>query len=91
MILGVNLEQAEWEKVVTDHLGNKDWIVQEYVPVPTITLPVPSQKKITLEKRFFNLSPFVVNGSFSGVLCRFSDSPIVNIKTGGGILPVVQY
>lgn len=91
VLLGMATPIADWDKMVAQYAGNKDWVVQEYIPVPTLRLPVIQNKKVTLPQKYYNVNPFVINGRYAGALGRFSDSPVVNINAGGGILPLIRY
>jgi hypothetical protein len=89
--IGMATPIADWDKMVSQYLGNKDWVAQEYVPVPTLCLPVIQGKKVSMQSKYFNVNPFVITGRYAGLLGRFSDSPVVNIGAGGGILPLIRY
>ncbi|NUM36686.1 MAG: hypothetical protein HUU50_19260 [Candidatus Brocadiae bacterium] len=91
VFLGIETDPKEWEKNFLAQKGNKDWIVQEYVPGKEIPMPCVSGKKIHLEKRYFTLGSFVVNGKFCGILGRFADIPLVHLSKASGFLPVLQY
>jgi glutathionylspermidine synthase len=91
VFLGMNIEQPEWDKVVSEHIGNKDWIVQEYVPIPTIAMPTLLEEKVVMENKYFNVSPWVIHGKFAGAICRLSSTPIIAIQAGGAVLPVLHY
>ena len=91
IVIGLETEQQEWEKILTRQYGNKEWVVQEYVPVPTIPLPCRVKNRIKIVRQYFNISTFTINGKFAGVTGRISDTPVINVNKGGDILPVLRY
>lgn len=91
VFLGIDMPQADWEKLVDERTGNQEWIAQEYVPVPQLPAPFIAEDKVVVRKKYFNLNLFVVNGSFAGMLGRYSDSRVVNLQRGGAAFPVLRY
>ena len=63
VFLGIETEPKEWEKTFLAQKGNKDWIVQEYVPGKSIPMPSVSGNKIYVGKkqnrRLINLAPSI--------------------------------
>jgi len=88
--IGKNTDKAEWKELVEEVIGCPWWIVQEAMPVPEIELPVIKENKIVLEKKFINLNPYIFKGEYVGMLGRVSDTTIVNVCAGGGIIPVFE-
>lgn len=91
LIVGKNTPAAEWDKLVVEHLGSKDWVAQEYLCPPSMPMPVIVDKKAIVKKKFFQLSAFITCGRYAGVLGRVSDSSLLTMTGGGGILPVIKY
>ncbi|MBI4872408.1 MAG: hypothetical protein HY814_12680 [Candidatus Riflebacteria bacterium] len=86
--VGRTTDVATWNAYVRDVIGCPWWIVQEAVPVPEYEIPVLKGGKVVLEKRFLNINPYVFNGKYAGCLGRVSESNVVNVSSGGGIIPV---
>lgn len=70
------------------------WIAQEYIPVPRMTVPcIPAacdgvaSESIGSTAKYFNWNPFVFGGKYAGGLVRVSETPLINICLGGGLLP----
>lgn len=63
---------------------SETWIAQEYLEVPRIT--IPAAPRFTEEEKYFNWNPFVFGGQYAGGLVRVSETPLINITTGGGLI-----
>ena len=84
---GKDIEQEEWEKLIDKHIGNKDWMLQEYISAPKISVPEFVGKKVRSQRKFFNLTAYLVHGNLAGVMARCSDNPVA--LPVGKILPVI--
>ena len=78
----------KWNSVVENYSGDPGWIVQDYTEIPTVKLPVIRKNKIVFENKFLNISPYVFNGKYVGSLGRVSDKDVINVSSGGGIIPI---
>lgn len=88
--IGKNTSKDEWRDAVEEAMGCPWWIVQEAMPVPEIELPSIKNNKVVLEKKFINLNPYVFKGQYAGMLGRVSESTVVNVCAGGGIIPIFE-
>lgn len=88
--IGKNTSKDEWRDAVEEAMGCPWWIVQEAMPVPEIELPSIKNNKVVLEKKFINLNPYVFKGEYAGMLGRVSESTVVNVCAGGGIIPIFE-
>jgi hypothetical protein len=79
--------EAEWLRALGASC-EEPWIAQEYLSLPRISLPELHDGQLVACEKFFNWNPFVFGGSFAGGIVRVSDSPLINITLGGGMLPV---
>jgi len=67
---------------------NKPFVIQEYVDIPEEKFPVlNNNSSITVENRKVNLNPFAIAGQYAGCLSRISQSPVINVSAGGGMVP----
>lgn len=74
---GVDYEQEEWIKIVTEHF-DKGYICQEYCP-PYRTENIYFPEENAVFHSYTNMSGlFVYNGKFSGVYSRLSDGGIIS-------------
>ncbi|MEK7485181.1 MAG: hypothetical protein AABZ60_12720 [Planctomycetota bacterium] len=86
--VGKETDKGTWNDLIDNYMGCPWWIIQEAVEIPTIDLPVIKDKKVVLEKRHFNLNPYIFNGQYAGCLGRVSADKVINVSSGGGIIPV---
>lgn len=88
VMVGKTTDQMKWNDVVEAYSGDPGWIVQEYADIPQVKLPVIKKNKVVFESKFLNISPYVFNGKYVGSLGRVSDKDVINVSSGGGIIPI---
>lgn len=88
-----NLSHITWENFVNFCFQNPGrWIVQEKVTGKSIQHSWIKDKTVENSKSWIDLSLFLTLGSdfkSSGGTCRFAQNKVVNIGTGGGMIPLV--
>jgi hypothetical protein len=77
---------AEWRQAM-EASRTEGWIAQDYLDVPRISVPAAHGQTITSSELFYNWNPFVFGGRYAGGLVRTSNTPLINITQGGGLLP----
>ena len=87
--LGFATPQHQWDAIVFAHAGTGDWIVQQYLDVPTGRFPAIEDGHLVVRERHFNINPFAIGGRFAGMITRISTEPVINVSAGGGLLPCV--
>jgi hypothetical protein len=87
--LGIETEQAEWDRIIAEHAERGDYIVQEYVPVPEEMFPTIEDGHVQMRLKRFNINPFGIGGRYAGMITRISDRAVINVSAGGGLLPSV--
>jgi glutathionylspermidine synthase len=87
--LGIETEQAEWDRTIADHAERGDFVVQEYVPVPEEMFPTVEDGHVQMRLKRFNINPFGIGGRYAGMITRISDRAVINVSAGGGLLPSV--
>ena len=87
--LGIETEQAEWDRTISDHAERGDFVVQEYVPVPEEMFPTVDDGHVQMRLKRFNINPFGIGGRYAGMITRISDRAVINVSAGGGLLPSV--
>jgi glutathionylspermidine synthase len=87
--LGMETEQGEWDRLIEEHAGQGDYVVQEYVPVPEEMFPAVEDGHVQMRLKRFNINPFGLGGSYAGMITRISDQAVINVSAGGGLLPSV--
>jgi glutathionylspermidine synthase len=87
--LGIETEQAEWDRIIERHAELSDFIVQEYIPVPEEMFPTVEDGHVQMRLKRFNINPFGIGGRYAGMITRISDRAVINVSAGGGLLPSV--
>ena len=81
-----------WRALATRALASEeDWVVQEYVSIPTMTVPVVTGDQMQLVEKKVNVNPFILQGAFAGAVARLSDRSVINVSAGGGLVPAIHY
>jgi len=86
--VGKITDYAKWEAVVDHCMGCSWWIAQEVMEIPEYEFPILKDGKVIKEKRNLNINPYIFNGKYAGMLGRISSSKVVNVSSGGGIIPI---
>jgi hypothetical protein len=63
------------------------WIAQRFLEVPRMSLPFVDGESLGWTEKYFNWNPFVFGGRYGGGLVRVSNTPLINITLGGGLMP----
>jgi hypothetical protein len=84
IFFGRNMSASEWDAAITTALADGDYIIQETLDLKTELFPIFDENGWSLEPVFTDTNPFIFRGSVEGALVRLSDSPIVNVTSGGG-------
>ena len=61
-----------------------DYVVQEVVELSTEEFPVFDDERWALQPMYVDTNPFLFRGRVEGAMVRLSDSPVVNVTSGGG-------
>ncbi len=88
--LGMETSQPDWDRLIEDHAGTSDYVVQEYVPVPEEMFPTVENGHVHMRLKRFNINPFGLGGNYAGMITRISDQAVINVSAGGGLLPSVM-
>lgn len=84
--IGRETPEQDWN-VAIDKALKGDWIVQEYVNVPIMTVPVMINGKLDFAYKKCNFNPLIFRGKFVGAFTRLSDESVINVSKGGGLIP----
>ncbi len=87
--IGKETPDAEWNAAVDRALKEEDWVIQEQVPVPAMTVPEVVNQTLDLVYKKYNFNLLVFGGKYSGGFVRLSDESVVNVATGGGLMPAI--
>lgn len=88
VVMGCECTNDEWNKAIDKALKG-DWVVQECVRIPTMSVPTVINGKLEFSLKKVNLNPFALNGRYGGSLSRLSDEAIINVTHGGGLVPTL--
>ena len=83
LFLGYKSTQSEWDDCLATAL-DEDYIVQEIIELHTEEFPIFGEDSWGLQQMYVDVNPFVFRGKVDGAMVRLSDSPIVNVTSGGG-------
>ena len=75
--------EAEWDSRLSNAL-NADYVVQEALDLPTEVFPIFDTQGWSYQPMFVDTNPFIFRNRAEGAMVRLSDSPIVNVTSGGG-------
>ena len=81
--LGQTVTESEWERMIEVALAG-DYVVQEAVELPTEEFPVFDERAWALQPMYVDTNPFLFRGRMEGAMVRLSQSPVVNVTSGGG-------
>ncbi len=81
------MDDAAWHAAIDQALPH-DYIVQEFVDLPTAAFPTPDDPD-TITQRYVHLGPYVFGGQFCGMLGRTCADPLLSLRTGERLLPVL--
>ena len=81
--MGPRLDQPAWENAIAAALSS-DYVVQEAVDLHPEHFPIFNQSDWNLQPMFVDTNPFLFLGKVCGAMVRLSDSPVVNVTSGGG-------
>ena len=85
--IGRETPDGDWNAVVDKALKEQDWVIQEHVSVPVTTVPDIVNQKLDLVYKKYNFNLLVSGGKYAGGFARLSDESVVNVATGGGLMP----
>ncbi|HEX8353815.1 MAG TPA: hypothetical protein VF611_12995 [Pyrinomonadaceae bacterium] len=83
LVLGAATSESEWDEALAHALAS-DYVVQEAVELHTEVFPVFGESAWCLQRMYVDANPFLFRGRVEGVMVRLSDSPVVNVTSGGG-------
>jgi hypothetical protein len=80
---GERATPSEWDTALAEALAS-DYVVQEKIELRTEVFPVFDENGWSLQPMYVDTNPFLFAGRVEGAMVRLSDSPIVNVTSGGG-------
>jgi hypothetical protein len=83
LTIGARADASEWDAAIA-HALEGDYVVQEAVELHTELFPVFGEDAWGLRPMYVDTNPFLFRGRVAGAMVRLSDSPVVNVTSGGG-------
>jgi hypothetical protein len=83
VFFGPQLDESAWDDAITTALSS-DYVAQEVVDLFPEEFPIFDQTEWKLQPMFVDTNPFLFCGKVCGAMVRLSDSPVVNVTSGGG-------
>ncbi len=87
--MGRETPDGDWNATVDKALKEPGWVIQEHVNVPVMTVPQVVNGKLDFAYKKHNFNMLVFGGKYAGGFVRLSDESVVNVATGGGLMPAV--
>jgi len=81
--IGARSTESEWDAAVSKALAG-DYVVQETIKLRTEVFPIFDESGWALQPMYVDTNPFLFGGRVEGAMVRLSDSPVVNVTSGGG-------
>jgi len=86
--IGRATPQDRWEEIMRQHIEGENWVVQEYVDIPRGDFPEIGEQ-VRFRGKYVNINPYALRGKYSGTITRVSDSQVINVSAGGGLVPTM--
>lgn len=83
VVVGPRVSQSEWDDALASAL-DADCVVQEAVELHTEGFPIFTDSAWCFQPMYVDTNPFLFRGRVEGAMVRLSDSPVVNVTSGGG-------
>lgn len=86
--IGRETPDNEWNAAI-DKAMKGDWVVQEFVPIPIMTVPIVVNHKLDFAYKKHSFNALVSGGKYTGGFTRLSDESVINLAKGGGLIPAL--
>jgi hypothetical protein len=83
IFLGTRASEAQWDAAISEALAS-DYVVQEIIELHPEVFPIFNDREWALQPMYVDTNPFIFRGQMEGAMVRLSESPIVNVTSGGG-------
>ena len=87
--IGHETDQSTWEGIIERQIGDESWVVQQFIDIPTDQYPEVG-KEVVIKHKYVNINPFALLGKYSGTITRVSESSVINVSAGGGLVPTLS-
>ncbi|MFN0086027.1 MAG: hypothetical protein ACKVX9_11630 [Blastocatellia bacterium] len=83
IFFGKSSTESEWDERLKIALTG-DYVAQELIDLRTEEFPIFNEREWSLQPMYVDTNPFIFRNRVDGAMVRLSDSPIVNVTSGGG-------
>lgn len=87
ILQGIHTKEAAWKKGVQAAL-EEDFVIQEFVPLRTALFPSHGHVREE-EKRYLHAGVYLFGGKFSGFFGRTCKDPLLTLRHGERMLPIL--
>lgn len=88
VMIGRETRDQDWNEAI-DKAIKGDWVVQEFVNVPILTVPRVVNRKLDFDYKKYNFNMLVFGGKYVGGFARLSQETVVNVARNGGFVPSI--
>ena len=81
--IGDRTTESEWDAALAESIAG-DYVVQEKIKLQTEVFPIFGESGWALQPMYVDTNPFLFGNRVEGAMVRLSDSPVVNVTSGGG-------
>lgn len=86
--IGKETPDDDWNATM-DRAIKSDWVIQEYINVPIMTVPIVINHKLDFAYKKYNFNALVAGGRYLGGFVRLSEESVINVARAGGMIPSV--
>lgn len=86
--IGRETPDAAWNEAIDKALKG-DWVVQEFVNIPIMTVPEIVNQKLDFGYKKYNFNMLACGGKYAGSFVRLSSESMINVAKGGGLIPAI--
>lgn len=84
--IGCESRDEDWNAAI-DRAVKEDWVAQQYIHIPIMTVPVMINHKLDFAYKKYNFNMLVFGGKYSGAFSRLSDESVISVARKGGLIP----
>lgn len=84
--IGRETRDDDWNAAIDKALKG-DWVIQEFVNIPIMTVPVVINQRLDFAYKKYNFNALVFGGRYAGGLARLSEDSVINVAKRGGLIP----
>ena len=88
VIIGRETRDDEWNHAI-DRALKSNWMVQEVLNVPIMTVPTVVNNKLEFVAKKMNTCCFIFDEEYAGSFSRLSEESVINVTRGGGLVSSV--